>query len=193
MQNDVCLITSLVERWRSEKNTIHFTFGEMAVIQEDIYILTGLPIIVESVRLDFYIAVTKTWLLKWPDPELSYEQRESALDHDGVKLSSFREKYCILHPVGDTFFTFCEAILFPTKSNNVAHPRLISFLINLRKIYRYAWGAEKFERVKPQNLQVSDRLYNDLMLWLMRGCAQTANDTPYTRRIWPRTFAYYSI
>ncbi|XVE78349.1 hypothetical protein DITRI_Ditri13aG0137800 [Diplodiscus trichospermus] len=38
------LISALVERWRKETNTFHFTVGEMTVTLEDVAYLLGLPI-----------------------------------------------------------------------------------------------------------------------------------------------------
>lgn len=90
MQNDVCLITALVERWRPETNTFHFTFGEMTVTLEDVYMLMGLPVIGEAVRLDFDVAVSHAWLNVCRDLNLSVEQRKTAWDRGGVKLSFLR-------------------------------------------------------------------------------------------------------
>ena len=40
-QNDIALIRSLVERWRLETNTFHFSFGEMTIKLQDVYMLYG--------------------------------------------------------------------------------------------------------------------------------------------------------
>ena len=38
------LITSLVERWRSETHTFHFSHGEMSITLQDVEVIFGLPI-----------------------------------------------------------------------------------------------------------------------------------------------------
>ncbi|KAL8155890.1 hypothetical protein AgCh_001079 [Apium graveolens] len=43
-QNDIRLITSLVECWRSVTNSFHYIFGKMTIILEDVYMILGLPI-----------------------------------------------------------------------------------------------------------------------------------------------------
>lgn len=43
------LISALVERWRRETNTFHFTVGEMTVTLEDVAYLLGLPVDGEAV------------------------------------------------------------------------------------------------------------------------------------------------
>ena len=50
----------------------------------------------------------------------------------------------------------CGEILFPTKSNNVVHPRLILFLEDPNKIYGYAWGAAVLAYMY-KNLQEASR------------------------------------
>ena len=41
---DRSLLSSLVDRWRSETHTFHLPFGEMMVTLQDVAMLTGLPI-----------------------------------------------------------------------------------------------------------------------------------------------------
>ncbi|KAG9442285.1 hypothetical protein H6P81_018139 [Aristolochia fimbriata] len=51
---DKPLITSLVERWRSETNTFHLANGEMAITLEDVAVLLGL-------RVDGFTVTGSTW------------------------------------------------------------------------------------------------------------------------------------
>ncbi|XP_074342055.1 protein MAINTENANCE OF MERISTEMS-like [Apium graveolens] len=43
-QNDIRLITALVEMWRPETNTFHFPFGELTITLEDVYMIMGLHV-----------------------------------------------------------------------------------------------------------------------------------------------------
>lgn len=49
MYADAALLTALVERWRPETHTFHFSFGEMTLTLEDVSCLWGLPISGEPV------------------------------------------------------------------------------------------------------------------------------------------------
>ena len=208
MQNDVALITSLVERWRSETNTFHFTFGEMTVTLEDVYMLTGLPVVGEAVTLSDLINVKNLWLRDWPDPTLSYEERVDALDRGGVKLNFLRTRYhkCPMKNNRDLLeiytrgyvFYLCGAILFPTKSNNVSHPRLIPLLIDSSKIFGYAWGAAALAYLYRNLFEASHKdcksisgCMTILMLWarerLLPGQPKLASQTECT---WPRALAW---
>ena len=187
MQNDVSLITALVERWRPETNTFHFTFGEMTVTLEDVYMLMGLPVVGEPIRSDDDIPHRSTWLRRWHDPELTEEQRKSALDRGGVKLKFLRAQYgtCPSSTDRDMMVIYtrayvlylCGAILFPTKSNNVVHPRLILFLEDPSKIYGYAWGAAVLAYLY-RNLQEASR--KDVRS--ISGCTTVINKPTRTRQ-----------
>ncbi|KAL0015722.1 hypothetical protein SO802_002791 [Lithocarpus litseifolius] len=41
---DHCLISALVEQWRSETHTFHLPHGEMSITLEDVEVILGLPI-----------------------------------------------------------------------------------------------------------------------------------------------------
>ncbi|XP_063948195.1 protein MAIN-LIKE 1-like [Daucus carota subsp. sativus] len=208
MQNDVCLITAVVERWRPETNTFHFTFGEMTVTLEDVYMLMGLPVVGEPIKVDDEIPGKKTWFLRWHDPALTDEERKSALDRGGVKLNFLREKYgtCPSSTDRDMMVIYmrayvlylCGAILFPTKSNNAVHPRLILYLEDSNKIYGYAWGAavlaylyRNLKEASRKDVKSISGCTTVLMLWsrerLRPGQPLIA---AHTRMIWPRALAW---
>ena len=44
---DHCLISALVERWRSETYTFHLPHGEMSITLQDVEVIFGLPIVGE--------------------------------------------------------------------------------------------------------------------------------------------------
>lgn len=44
MQLDLALLTALVERWRPETHTFHFTSAEATVMLQDVEIIIGLPV-----------------------------------------------------------------------------------------------------------------------------------------------------
>lgn len=208
MKNDVSLITSLVERWRPETNTFHFTFGEMSITLEDVYMLMGLPITGAPVTILESVTFKHAWLYTWPDPDLSLEERKEALERGGVKLNFLRERYCVCPSDDDLelleiytrgyVFYLCGAILFSTKSNNVAHPKFIPLLVDSQKIYGYAWGAGVLAYLYRNLLEGCHRESKSIagcmtliMLWarerLRPGQPIIAADNEYT---WPRALAW---
>ncbi|XP_074337098.1 protein MAINTENANCE OF MERISTEMS-like [Apium graveolens] len=137
-QNDIRLITALIERWRPETNSFHFPFGEMTVTLEDVYMIPGLPItgrVVTHVELDHS---RPYWATSWEDLRLSNEQRDEMYDWGGVTLHKLREKYGS-RPEGEQPPEFLQqdpivytrayvmfllgGVLFPTSSRDVVHPR----------------------------------------------------------------------
>jgi hypothetical protein len=95
-------------------------------------------------------------------------------------------------------FYLCGAILFPTKSNNVAHPRLIPLLIDTSRIFGYAWGAAALAYLYRNLWEASRKdcksitgCITILMLWarerLRPGQPMLASQT---RSIWPRAWAW---
>ncbi|XP_070030448.1 protein MAIN-LIKE 2 [Nicotiana sylvestris] len=140
------LISALVERWRRETNTFHFTVGEMTVTLEDVAYLLGLPVDGEAVIGVTYTsceAVCIRLLGKAPD---------SGYTSGGmVKLSWLKETFSqcpedasmedverhtrayLLYLVGSTIFS--------TTTGNKVPVMYLPLFENFDEAGRYAWGA----------------------------------------------------
>ncbi|KAI8551223.1 hypothetical protein RHMOL_Rhmol06G0168200 [Rhododendron molle] len=140
------LISALVERWRRETNTFHFTVGEMAVTLEDVAYLIGLPIDGEPVIGVTYTtceAVCLKFLGKAPD---------SGYTSGGmVKLSWLKETFSrcpedastedierhtrayLLYLIGSTIFS--------TTTGNKVPVMYLPLFENFDQAGKYAWGA----------------------------------------------------
>ena len=92
----------------------------------------------------------------------------------------------------------CGAILFPTKSNNVVHPRLNLFLEDSNKIYGYAWGAvvlaylyRNLGEASRKDVRSISGCTTVLMLWSReRLRPRQPLIAAHTRIIWPRALAW---
>ncbi|XP_074328102.1 uncharacterized protein LOC141666014 [Apium graveolens] len=92
-QNDIHLITALVERWRPETNSFHFTFGEMTITLEDVYMILGLPItgrVVTHTELD---NPKPYWETNWEDLRMTKKERADMYGRGGVTLHKLRTRY----------------------------------------------------------------------------------------------------
>lgn len=140
------LISALVERWRRETNTFHFTVGEMTVTLEDVAYLLGLPIDGEPV-----IGVTYTtcdtvcvkYLGKGPGSgytsggmvKLSWLKEsfsqcpEDASDED---VECYTRAY-LLYLVGSTIFS--------TTTGNKVPVMYLPLFEDFEEAGKYAWGA----------------------------------------------------
>lgn len=140
------LISALVERWRRETNTFHFTVGEMTVTLEDVAYLLGLPVDGEAVIGVTYTsceAVCIKLLGKAPD---------SGYTSGGmVKLSWLKETFSqcpedasmediarctrayLLYLVGSTIFS--------TTTGNKVPVMYLPLFENFDEAGKYAWGA----------------------------------------------------
>ncbi|XP_024959492.1 protein MAIN-LIKE 2 [Cynara cardunculus var. scolymus] len=140
------LISALVERWRRETNTFHFTVGEMSVTLEDVGYLLGLPIDGEPVIGVTYTtcdAVCMRYLGRTPD--------SGSTSGGMVKLSWLKETFSrcpedapfdeierhtrayLLYLVGSTVFS--------TTTGNKVPVMYLPLFENFDQAGRYAWGA----------------------------------------------------
>ncbi|KAD2139046.1 hypothetical protein R6Q59_016188 [Mikania micrantha] len=140
------LISALVERWRRETNTFHFTVGEMTVTLEDVGYLLGLPINGEPVIGVTYTtcdAVCMKFLGRAPD--------SGSTSGGMVKLSWLKETFSqcpvnapleeierhtrayLLYLVGSTIFS--------TTTGNKVPVMYLPLFDNFDQAGRYAWGA----------------------------------------------------
>ncbi|KAM3268607.1 protein MAIN-LIKE 2 [Capsicum chacoense] len=140
------LISALVERWRRETNTFHFTVGEMTVTLEDVAYLLGLPVDGEAVIGVTYTsceAVCIRLLGKAPD--------SGYMSGGMVKLSWLKENFShcpedasiedierctrayLLYLVGSTIFS--------TTTGNKVPVMYLPLFENFDEAGKYAWGA----------------------------------------------------
>ncbi|KAL8095268.1 hypothetical protein AgCh_036649 [Apium graveolens] len=73
--NDIRLITALVERWRPETNSFHFTFSEMTITLEDVYMILGLPITGRAVTHTELDNPKPYWVTNWEDLRMTEKER----------------------------------------------------------------------------------------------------------------------
>lgn len=154
-QNDIRLITALVERFRPETNTFHFPFGEITITLEDVYMILGLPVRGRAVTHTELSAPLPYWLRQWHDLRLTEAERKAMYKKGGVKLHRLREMYkkkpekpspeFIEHD--DLVYTrayllyIIGGVLFPSSNRDTVHPRYLQLIQNAHEIKEYAWGA----------------------------------------------------
>lgn len=140
------LISALVERWRRETNTFHFTVGEMTVTLEDVGYLLGLPIDGEPVIGVTYTtceAVCVKYLGKAPDAgytsggmvKLSWLKEnfsECSQDASVEEIEHHTRAY-LLYLVGSTIFS--------TTTGNKVPVMYLPLFEDFGEAGKYAWGA----------------------------------------------------
>uniref|UniRef100_A0A5B6YQL3 Aminotransferase-like plant mobile domain-containing protein n=1 Tax=Davidia involucrata TaxID=16924 RepID=A0A5B6YQL3_DAVIN len=140
------LISALVERWRREANTFHFTVGEMTVTLEDVAYLLGLAIDGEPVIGVTYTscdAVCVKFLGKAPD---------SGYTSGGmVKLSWLKETFSrcpedapiedIEHHTRAYLLYLVGSTIFSTTTGNKVPVMYLPLFENFDQAGKYAWGA----------------------------------------------------
>ncbi|CAI9093637.1 OLC1v1029186C1 [Oldenlandia corymbosa var. corymbosa] len=140
------LISALVERWRRETNTFHFTVGEMTVTLKDVAYLLGLSIDGEPVIGVTYTtcdAVCVKYLGRRPD---------SGHTSGGmVKLSWLKESFS--HCPGDASTEDVErhtrayllylvgSTIFSTTTGNKVPVMYLPLFEDFEEAGKYAWGA----------------------------------------------------
>ncbi|KAI3701880.1 hypothetical protein L6452_27320 [Arctium lappa] len=140
------LISALVERWRRETNTFHFTVGEMSVTLEDVGYLLGLPIDGEPVIGVTYTtcdAVCMKFLGRTPDSgstsggmvKLSWLKETFSRCPEGAPLDDIEchTRAYLLYLVGSTVFS--------TTTGNKVPVMYLPLFENFDQAGRYAWGA----------------------------------------------------
>ncbi|XP_022993448.1 protein MAIN-LIKE 2-like isoform X1 [Cucurbita maxima] len=139
---DCALISALVERWRKETNTFHFSVGEMTITLEDVALLLGLSIdgkpvtdvdvdpkslcenLLGKAPIDFKGAVKLTWL-----KEVFSECPEDA----GIEQIEYSTRAYLLYLLGST--------IFASTSGNKVSVMYLSLFKDFDEAGKYAWGA----------------------------------------------------
>nr|XP_017250727.1 PREDICTED: serine/threonine-protein phosphatase 7 long form homolog [Daucus carota subsp. sativus] len=149
LQTDARLVSALVERWRPETNTFFMRQGEMTVTLEDVGYILGLPIHGRPLVGDVIDNQKDFFRRNWFE-ELSTADVDSAHTRGGVRYTWLFETYGadpgpdperILIHTQAYLFVVVGAVLFPTTSRNVVHPRYLRHLRTLREIPTWSWGS----------------------------------------------------
>ncbi|KAA8525502.1 hypothetical protein F0562_007357 [Nyssa sinensis] len=140
------LISALVERWRRETNTFHFTVGEMTVTLEDVAYLLGLAIDGEPVIGVTYTtceAVCVKFLGKAPDSRYA--------SGGMVKLSWLKETFSrcpedapiedIEHHTRAYLLYLVGSTIFSTTTGNKVPVMYLPLFEDFERAGKYAWGA----------------------------------------------------
>ncbi|KDP29895.1 hypothetical protein JCGZ_18464 [Jatropha curcas] len=140
------LISALVERWRRETNTFHFTVGEMTVTLQDVALLLGLAIDGKPV-----IGITHTTCSSICERLLGKAPDSNYASGGMVKLSWLKEFFSqcpedalteeverctrayLLYLVGSTIFS--------TTTGNKVPVMYLPLFENFEEAGNYAWGA----------------------------------------------------
>ncbi|MFQ6652446.1 hypothetical protein Gotur_024307 [Gossypium turneri] len=109
------LLSALVEQWRPETHTFHFTCGECMVTLEDVAMQLGLPIDGSPV----------TGVSSFTDPAALSNATEG-------ELMCAARAY-IMHILG--------GVLMPNTNNNKVHMMYLPLLADLSNVRSYSWGS----------------------------------------------------
>ncbi|XP_070028893.1 serine/threonine-protein phosphatase 7 long form homolog [Nicotiana sylvestris] len=149
------LITSLVERWRSETHTFHLPTGEATITLEDVQVLYGLRVDGRAVALPQYIR--SMMRAQFLDIMMHFTGYRPQGDAGGsrVALSAIRDHTTFLHPdiTGETEDLYIErytrlallllfgCVLFPNTSGSKVSMCFLHHLQELDSLPQYSWGV----------------------------------------------------
>nr|XP_017256075.1 PREDICTED: serine/threonine-protein phosphatase 7 long form homolog [Daucus carota subsp. sativus] len=150
VQNDTALVSALVERWRPETNTFFMRQGEMTITLQDVSYILGLPILGQALGGPA-IQCPASWFRRFWFEELSDEDYEAGWNKSGIKFTWLYQRYGRAGVEGDPeriaihtqayLMLVVGAVLFPTRSRSVVHPRYIGLLRDISQIHTYSWGS----------------------------------------------------
>uniref|UniRef100_A0A1J3D5A9 Serine/threonine-protein phosphatase 7 long form-like protein n=1 Tax=Noccaea caerulescens TaxID=107243 RepID=A0A1J3D5A9_NOCCA len=140
------LISALVERWRRETNTFHFTVGEMTVTLEDIAVLLGLGIDGKPV-----IGVTYTTCSLVCERYLGLAPDSNYASGGMVKLSWLKEKFSVCpddapfedveHCTRAYLLYLVGSTIFSTTTGNKVPVMYLPLFEDFDDAGTFAWGA----------------------------------------------------
>ncbi|KAL5699184.1 UDP-arabinose 4-epimerase [Ranunculus cassubicifolius] len=141
------LCFTIAERFWHRSCTFHFPVGEMTITLEDIYNITGLPIVgfpLTCEKLRDYGPIIERCLGKKPDDEESCRTGK-------IKLEWLKSEFGTLpgNATADEvdYYTWayllalCGNCLFPNSTGTYVNAYYLQFLEDLEKRKDYAWGA----------------------------------------------------
>nr|XP_017217396.1 PREDICTED: uncharacterized protein LOC108194972 [Daucus carota subsp. sativus] len=196
LQTDARLVSALVERWRPETNTFFMRQGEMTVTLEDVGYILGLPIHGRPLVGDVIDNQKDFFRRNWFE-ELSTADVDSAHTRGGVRYTWLFETYGadpgpdperILIHTQAYLFVVVGAVLFPTTSRNVVHPRYLRHLRRLREIPTWSWEGcqEDIRLCVVVGAWIDDRIIYGYM-WLLRE----REEAIAAAGVYPRKPIYY--
>ena len=211
LQNDVGLISALVERWRPETNSFHFPVGEMTITLEDVFMLLGLPVRGKPIIYERLDRPKSYFLKNWPDSSLNLKQKKELYGKSGISLKKLRDRYKELpnleegdeesvkaHSLAYVLYVI-GSVLFADNCQDVVHPKYLQLLLQQQDdSIPYAWGAGvlgflykglyKASRKESTGIEGCLTL---LQLWsyerILPGRPTIAPEQEYT---WPRIVAW---
>ncbi|XP_073308363.1 serine/threonine-protein phosphatase 7 long form homolog [Primulina huaijiensis] len=146
------LIIALVERWRRETHTFHFTCGEATITLQDVSIIWGLTIDGEAVTETDVSHKVEQWQHICLDL-LGFVSSSKHLKGGHLSMTALHDHYMANLVNDDTSevdivkFTFCIAliiigrIMFPDYQGGSAKLIFLQLLPNIDNVKSYSWGS----------------------------------------------------
>ena len=211
LQNDVGLISALVERWRPETNSFHFPVGEMTITLEDVFMLLGLPVRGKPIIYERLDRPKSYFLKNWPDSSLNLKQKKELYGKSGISLKKLRDRYKELpyleeedeesvkaHSLAYVLYVI-GSVLFADNRQDVVHPKYLQLLLQQQHdSIPYAWGAgvlgflyKGLYKASRKESTCIEGCLTLLQLWsyerILPGRPTIAPEQEYT---WPRIVAW---
>ncbi|KAH7867414.1 hypothetical protein Vadar_033030 [Vaccinium darrowii] len=148
MQLDLALLTALVERWRPETPTFHFTSVEATVTLQDVEIITGLSVdgrpVTGSTDLNWEQMVWDLLGLELKDTEgrrgnkvtLQWLRR-----HFNGQVQETDTQVQIEQKARGYIMQLIGGMLVPDESSGRVHLCCLELLRDLRAVGQYSWGS----------------------------------------------------